>query len=69
MRELTTVRKINEACLAAAMGRGGQVYADTKEIEGTARWRITRARTHYGALEGKTLATGTWVRIHRAYTD
>ncbi len=64
---LTSPREINAACLAAAMGRAGYVFA---EVDGE-RVRIVLARRRKGRLEVKVL-TGErrcWYRPTRVYAD
>ena len=68
MPDLPTVpRKINAACLDAAMGRGAYVYAD---IDGEKR-RIVAARRRGGVLQVKVLTEERrlWYPAAGAYTD
>ena len=64
---LTDPRKINAACLDAAMGRANYVYAD---IDGEKR-RIVAARRRGDSLEVKVLTEETrlWYPADGAYTD
>ena len=64
---LTDARKINAACLHAAMGRAAYVFAD---IEGEKR-RIVAARTRGGLLQVKVLTEENrlWYPAAGAYTD
>lgn len=64
---LTDPRKINVACLDAAMGRAAYVYAD---VDGEKR-RIVAARRRAGVLQVKVLTEEPrlWYPAAGAYTD
>ena len=64
---LTDPRKINAACLDAAMGRAAYVYAD---VDGEKR-RIVAARRRGGTLQVKVLTEEPrlWYPAAGAYTD
>lgn len=64
---LTDPRKINAACLDAAMGRSSYVYAD---VDGEKR-RIVAARRRAGVLQVKVLTQEPrlWHPAAGAYTD
>ena len=52
---MTGVREINKACVEACMGRGATVRGEFANHQS----RITRARTHHGVLQGRTM-NGEW---------
>ena len=59
LEELTTVRKINDACEENLLGGSSQqVYASTETDD---KFRITRAKTKGGVLFVHRLNDGEWV--------
>ncbi|HEY4388240.1 MAG TPA: hypothetical protein VGN34_27640 [Ktedonobacteraceae bacterium] len=63
---LTSVREINNACYAAANGRGGYVFCDHQDQE---QRRIIGARTRKGVLQVHLLNSGEWVTPRKVWKD